>query len=748
MSLSDLMQSMDYGPAREITDAALAWLDDHGRSFGQVIDGTFRPPRTDFETLNPATGATLARLSCATDADLDAALSAARAAQPGWARLGGPGRARHLRALAKTIRRHARLLAVIETLDTGMPIRQSRDSAVPLAARQFDDHAGLAQILSTELPDHMPLGVCGLIGPAHAPLLTLSRMLAPALAAGNTVVLHPSDDAPLSALLLAEICGEAGLPEGVVNLVTGDDGVTERLLSQDGIDQIAFAGPAEAGQRIRQATAGRGTRLNLLLTDKPAHIVFEDADLDSAVEGLVGAMCSALGPGYPGGGRAFLQEGIAGPVHEKLKARMARLHGGDPLDTRTDIGALARPQDRDRLVALVAAGTDDGEVFQAAGIVLPETGWFHPPTLVTGLSPAAPLMQADLPGPVLVSTTFRTPAEAVALANATRYGLTASVWSESVTVALDVARQVKAGLVWVNATGLFDAPLGYSARRESGSGREGGWDGPCAYLRIGTPDDKDAPAVPEKGAAPAVKGGVQDVAAAVAAARKAHGAWAARSGAARGRVLSAIAETLSAQAGDIAAHLQTAAEMSEAAARREVEAAIDRLFLYAALAGTGAGRVIDGGAGGVLLEQRAALGVMGILCPDGLPLLGPVSLLAPALGMGNACVLIPQEANALPASVLRRLFDDADVQQGLVGLVAGHHPDVAEPLAAHLDIDALWCFSSSDLAAGIACASAGNLKSTWAESGDRGAWLCRNAEGRAMLRAASSVTSIWLPSGA
>ncbi|MCA3551656.1 MAG: aldehyde dehydrogenase family protein, partial [Rhodobacter sp.] len=474
MTIRDIFNEMSYGPAPESSAEALAWLTAHGNRFGHWIDGSFTKPGETFETKNPATGTVLAEVTQGSGKDLDAAIAAARRAQPKWARLSGHQRARHLYALARLVQKNARLLAVLETMDNGKPIRESRDIDVPLVARHFYYHAGLAQLLASEQPGMAPLGVCGAVIPWNFPLLMLAWKVAPALAAGNTIVLKPAEYTPLTALLFAELSREAGLPKGVLNIVTGDGATGAALVAHPGVDKVAFTGSTEIGRKIRQVTAGTGKALTLELGGKSPYIVFDDADLDSAIEGLVDAIWFNQGQVCCAGSRLLVQEGVAGHFHTRLRRRMDGLRLGDPLDKCIDVGAVVDPVHLARITAMVDANRQ-GETHVAA-TPLP-AGCFYPPTLITGLSAASPLMQEEIFGPVLVSMTFRTPAEAVELANNTRYGLAASVWTENVNLALDVAPKLKAGVVWVNATNLFDAAAGFGGVRESGFGREGGWEG-------------------------------------------------------------------------------------------------------------------------------------------------------------------------------------------------------------------------------------------------------------------------------
>ncbi|HIF77120.1 MAG TPA: aldehyde dehydrogenase family protein, partial [Sulfitobacter sp.] len=420
MSVSEIFESMEYGPAPESAADALAWIVDQGGRFGHFIDGAFTAPGAGFDSTNPATGEVLAILTQASQGDVDAAVKAARKAQPKWEKLGGHGRARHIYALARLLQKHARLFAVLEVLDNGKPIREARDIDVPLAQRHFYYHAGMAQLMESELPDAQALGVCGQIIPWNFPLLMLAWKIAPALAMGNTVVLKPAEYTSLTALLFADICRQAGLPKGVVNIVTGDGAVGEMIVTHEDIDKIAFTGSTAVGRRIREATAGSGKALTLELGGKSPYIVFDDADLDSAVEGLVDAIWFNQGQVCCAGSRLLVHEPVADRFYAKLRTRMEKLRIGDPLDKSIDVGALVDPVQYKRVSEMVEANTA-GERFVTPGD-MPEQGCFYPPTLITGLNPADTLMQEEIFGPVLDSTTFRTPSEDVQLANNTRYG--------------------------------------------------------------------------------------------------------------------------------------------------------------------------------------------------------------------------------------------------------------------------------------------------------------------------------------
>ena len=779
MTIRDIFTEMSYGPAPESGAEALDWLAAHGNRFGHWIDGGFTKPGETFETKNPATGKVLAEVTQGSAKDLDAAIAAARRAQPKWARLSGHQRARHLYALARLVQKHARLLAVLETMDNGKPIRESRDIDVPLVARHFSYHAGLAQLLPAELPDMAPLGVCGAVIPWNFPLLMLAWKVAPALAAGNTIVLKPAEYTPLTALLFAELSREAGLPKGVLNIVTGDGETGAALVAHPGIDKIAFTGSTAVGRKIRQATAGTGKALTLELGGKSPYIVFDDADLDSAIEGLVDAIWFNQGQVCCAGSRLLVQEGVADRFHTALKRRMDGLRIGDPLDKCIDVGAVVDPVQLATITAMVD-GNRQGETYRAA-TPLPQ-GCFYPPTLITGLSAASTLMQEEIFGPVLVSMTFRTPAEAVDLANNTRYGLAASIWTENVNLALDVAPKLKAGVVWVNATNLFDAAAGFGGVRESGFGREGGWEGLMAYLRpaqdskplkpvtaVSAPRDPQVPdldrtaklyvggkqARPDGGYSKAVwsprgkllghvgLGNRKDIRNAVEAAHAAK-SWARTTGHARAQILFYIAENLSARAAEFSQRLRDLTGRDGAA---EVDAAISRLFTYAAWADKYDGAAKSVPIRGIALAMNEACGVIGALAPDDVPLLGLISVMAPAIAMGNTCVLVPSEAFPLAATDLYQVLETSDLPGGVVNIVTGSHAELAKTLAGHMDVDAVWSFSSTDLAALIEGESAANLKRTWVNRGRARDWFGADGEGREFLRQATEVKTVWVPYG-
>ena len=788
MTVKTIFETMEYGTAPESPAEALRWLAERDGRFGHFIDGAFTEPAPDFDSRNPASGAILARLSTATQADVDRAVNAARRAQPKWEAQGGHARAKVLYGLARLLQKHARLFAVLETLDNGKPIRESRDIDTALAQRHFYYHAGMAQLMASECPGRVALGVCGQIIPWNFPLLMLAWKIAPALAMGNTVVLKPAEYTSLTALLFADICRQAAVPDGVVNIVTGDGGVGEKIVTHAGVDKIAFTGSTEVGRHIRHATAGSGKALTLELGGKSPYIVFDDADLDSAVEGLVDAIWLNQGQVCCAGSRLLVHEPVAAAFHTKVKARMDRLRIGDPMDKSIDVGAIVDPIQHAAITRMVNANTD-GETYVTEAEI-PATGCFYPPTLITGLSPSATLMQEEIFGPVLVSTTFRTPAEAVQLANNTRYGLAATLWSENINLALDIAPKLVAGVVWVNGTNMFDAAAGFGGVRESGFGREGGWEGLTAYTKpagASSPLEKipaflaktDPSPKPDTSmgvgmdrTAKLYIGGKQsrpdggysrimydadgaslgqapianrkDIRNAVEAAQAAAG-WAKTTGHNRAQILYFIAENLSARHAEFAANIDRTTGGNTG--QQEVEASLSRLFSYAAWADKYDGQAKGVPMRGLALALHEPVGVLAAFCADDCPLLGLISVMAPAIAMGNRCVLVASEPFPLIATDFCQILETSDLPAGVVNVLTGPHNDLVGPIAGHLNLDAVWSFSSSDLSAKIEAASAGNLKRTWVNNRQACDWFDPTNEGRHFLAAATEVKTIWVPYG-
>ena len=792
MSIAEKFVSMEYGPAPEDPKEAEAWLERHNRRFGLYIDGDWRPPASGeyFQTLDPSTGNELAVVAQCGSADVDSAVKAARAAFPKWQALTPHIRARYLYSLARLVQKHSRLLAVLETMDNGKPIRESRDIDIPLVARHFYYHAGWAQLLDQEFPDREPCGVVGQVIPWNFPLLMLAWKIAPALATGNTVVLKPAEFTPLTALAFAELCQEAGLPPGVVNIVTGDGSTGEELVKHPDVDKIAFTGSTEVGRAIRSATASSHKRLSLELGGKSPFIVFEDADLDSAVEGLVDGIWFNQGQVCCAGSRLLMQESIAERLLSKVRDRMSTLRIGPPLDKAIDIGAIVARVQLERIQKMVEQGVADGATCWQPEVVLPSRGFFFPPTLLSNVHPTSIVAQQEIFGPVLAAMTFRTPKEAVELANNTVYGLASCVWSENVNVALQVASQLKAGVVWVNCTNLFDAACGFGGYRESGYGREGGREGLLEYMeaswfkrapklpvnlppvtQVEQTADTSAPAIdrtvklyiggkqsrPDSGYSIEVRdqdgrllgeaplGNRKDIRNAVEAAHKAE-SWAKATAHNRAQVLFYCAENLALRRTEISGRLARVAGEKQAA--RELDLAIARLFSYAAWADKFDGAVHNPPFRNISIAMNEAIGTVGVICPSEAPLLGFLSLVVPLLAVGNTVVAVPSEKYPLITGDLYQLFDVSDMPPGAVNIVTGYVSQLLKPLAEHDDVDAIWCYGDDATVASAKAMSVGNLKQVWTNEGRVIDWFDpKIAEGRWYLEHATQVKNIWVPYG-
>jgi len=793
MSIAEKFVSMEYGPAPEDPKEASLWLERHGRKFGLFIDGSWQAPAAGeyFDTLDPSNGEKLASIAQGSAADVDAAVRAARAASPKWRALTPHARARYLYALARLVQKHSRLLAVLETMDNGKPIRESRNIDIPLVARHFYHHAGWAQLIEQEFPEHEPCGVVGQIIPWNFPLLMLAWKIAPALAAGNTVVLKPAEFTPLTALVFAELCVEAGLPAGVVNIITGDGSTGEALVKHPDVDKIAFTGSTEVGRAIRSATAASHKKLSLELGGKSPFIIFEDADLDSAVEGLVDGIWFNQGQVCCAGSRLLMQESIAEPLLAKIRDRMSTLRIGAPLDKAIDIGAIVARVQLERIDRMVKQGIAEGATCWQPQVSLPARGFFYPPTLLSNVHPTSIVAQQEIFGPVLAAMTFRTPHEAVELANNTVYGLASCVWSENINVALHVAAQIKAGVVWVNCTNMFDAACGFGGYRESGYGREGGREGILEYLepkwfkhapKLAESNTKapaelkeeteiSAPAIdrtvklyiggkqarPDSGYSMGVHaadgrllgeapvGNRKDIRNAVEAAHKAA-AWAKATAHSRAQVLYYCAENLSQRRDEIVHRLSAVVGEKQAAA--EVELGIQRIFSYAAWADKFDGAVHNPPFRNIAIAMNEPVGTVGVICPNDTPLLGFLSLVLPLIAMGNTVVAVPSEKYPLITADLYQLFDTSDLTGGAVNIVTGSASQLLKTLAEHDDVDAIWCYGDEATVASAKAMSIGNLKQVWTNEGRAIDWFdASQGEGRWYLEHATQVKNIWVPYG-
>ena len=786
MTILESFEKLDYSEALESSSKAQRWLEENGRRFGQFINGKFvnQKDANLIASLDPSNGDLLANIEVASSTQLDNAVKAARKAQPGWQSLGGHGRAKVLYALARLLQKNSRLISVLETLDNGKPIRESRDIDIPLAIRHFYHHAGWAQLQEKEFKSYESIGVIAQIVPWNFPLLMLSWKIAPALAMGNTIVFKAAEQTPITAMYFAHLCKQAGVPSGVINMVNGDGDVGASLAAHNGIDKVAFTGSTAVGQSIRKSTAGQGKKLTLELGGKSAFVVFEDADLDAAVEGLVDSIWFNQGEVCCAGSRLLVQAEVADKLHSKIKARIKQLRLGLPLDKSIDLGSLVSKTQFQRVDQMVKDGLEHGgESYQACDIQADKN--LYPPTLITEIDSSHPLAQEEIFGPVLVSMTFRTQSEAVELANNSRYGLAASVWSENINRAMDVAPKIKAGVLWINCHNQFDASCGFGGVKESGFGREGGKEGLYEYLkpRFLSPiknskskkitENNNEQSIdrtlkfyiggkqvrPDGGhsmstynadgslAAIVGSGNRKDIRNAVNAAIKAA-SWSSQSGHGRAQILYFLAENLAIRESEWIKRLETLCGVTKKQAKAEFDESLSRIFSYAAWADKYDGAVHSAPYRGVTMALPEPIGVLAQIAPEDQPLLTTISLIAPAIAMGNRVILIPSESFPSVALELVQTFETSDIPPGVINIVTGDKDELSNQLVGHAEVDGVWCWADSDTVAKVETTSALDLKRLWIHSdGDRD-WLDPDqGEGLEFLRNATEVKNIWTPYG-
>ena len=776
---------MDYGPALESSDIAFKWLSRHKNQFGHFINGKMTSPKDTFQTINPSNLKVLAKISKGNFTDVDNAVKSAKQAFKSWKKTKPFERSKYLYALARLIQKNSRILAVLETLDNGKPIRETRDLDIPLVVRHFYYHAGWAKILEDKFPRKKPIGVIGQIIPWNFPLLMLSWKIAPALATGNTVVLKPAETTPLTAMFFAELCIEAKIPPGVVNIVNGDGETGSLIVNNDKISKIAFTGSTDIGRFIRKETAGKNRKLTLELGGKSAFIVFDDADLDSAVEGVVDSIWFNQGEVCCAGSRLLVQEGIKDRFITKLKRRMSKLRLGDPLDKSTDIGAINSLQQLKRIKSLVISGTKEGAHIYQPKIEVPKSGYYYPPTLLENTNQSMNVCQTEIFGPVLSVIPFRTPNEAVSIANNSKYGLSSSVWTENINLGLDIAPKIKVGVVWINSTNMFDASAGFGGYRESGFGREGGEEGLLDYL---TYSDKMLNNITDKKKIKKIKinknsrinidrtrklyiGGAQkrsdsgydkqiyssntligqvplgnrkDIRDAVEAAAN-EKKWKALSAHGRAQVLYYAAENLELRKQEFA---QTIFEMTGENGNDEVEKALETIFYFASWTDKFEGAIHNVPIRGVSLAIKEPLGVIAIICPDNDPLLSFIHLVFSALSMGNTVVVVPSEKNPLCATDMYQIFETSDFPSGSVNIVTGNKDELSETLSMHMQVDGIWYFGSQEGSKKIEENSISNLKQTWVNNGVSYSWSNLPKEIKIKpLYKSTQIKNIWIPYG-
>lgn len=771
--IEQFLDKPGYGPAPESDAKVQSWLEGHNRKFGHFINGEWADPgeHSYFPVICPADEKMLARVAYGTQEDVFAAIHAADKAFFEWKNLAGFERAKYLYAIARCLQKNARKFAVLESLNNGKTIRETRDIDIPLAIRHFYYHAGWAQRHEYEFPEMKAGGVVAQVIPWNFPLLMLAWKIAPAIAVGNTVVLKPAETTPLTALMFAEMLkDEVKLPPGVVNIVTGDGKTGEYLVNHPIPWKVAFTGSTDVGKLIRKSTAGSGKHLTLELGGKSPFIVYADADLDSAVEGVVNAIWFNQGQVCCAGSRLLVEEGVYRKFIDKLKIRMKKLRAGHPLDKSVDMGAINSQEQLDKIERLMAIGKSEGGlVTQPEGWQSGTLGFFFPPTLIENVTPSDTLAQEEIFGPVLVAMSFRTPKEAEEIANNTRFGLAASVWSQDIDKAFATAKKIRAGTVWINGTNRFDAAAGFGGYRESGYGREGGSEGIREVLRISNgvesvsepksilrnpnsidrtyrlwiggklvrPDGETSFSVKsESGRLLAMlpDANRKDVRNAVEAARAVQESWSEQSADLRAKILYFLAENLQAQKTRFGS---------------EVDQACERLFDYAALADKFEGRVHSVPDRMLVTALKEPLGVIGIRGVEDYPLLGVIGAIAPAIVMGNAVVFVAGKCQAHMAMELIQVLQNSDIPPGVVNILTAENPDLlAKVLAEHEGVDAMWYFGNAAGSKMVEEASIGNLKRTWVSFGKQMDWLSENNS--LILRflyEAIQVKNIWSPYG-
>ena len=777
-------RNIKYGPAPEDAKEVNKWIANLDKPNHLYINGKWVKSKSTktIQSINPANNSKLFTLAVANKTDVNAAVLAAKKAFPKWLSLSPIRRSKYMYALARLIQKHSRFLAVLETIDNGKPIRETRDIDIPLVARHFYYHAGWAAKLNKQ--NLNPIGVVGQIIPWNFPLLMLSWKIAPAIACGNTVVLKPAEFTSLTALFFAEICQKAGIPNGVINIVTGDGTTGELITQHPDIKKIAFTGSTEVGKKIIQSTAVAEKKLTMELGGKSPFIVFEDADLDSAVEGVVDAIWFNQGQVCCAGSRLLVQESIEKKFIKKLKDRMEKLRVGNPLDKSIDIGAIVAPVQLKKIRQIVNKGKKEGSKLWQPSWACPKDGLFFPPSLFTNVSPASYIAQVEIFGPVLSSLTFRTPREAVAIANNTPYGLAASIWSENINLALDIAPKIKAGVVWINSTNLFDASCGFGGYKESGFGREGGSEGIRAYTNINIPQKKKISSrnikrkinIPTIDQTPKLYiGGKQkrpdsgysfpfyshnnkficdigrsnrkDVRNSVEAASKAFSNQLSNYN--RSQILFYLAENLSQRKDTFIDLLINISGLNHIDAKKEFDLSCDRIFYYASMADKFEGLIHNPPLRGLTMAVKEPIGVITSILDDNQPLLSLSTVMSSVFANGNTNIIVPSEKTALIGTSMYQVFDTSDVPAGYINILTAKQNELNLTLAQHENIDGIWAFSeNAKTRSSIIKETAFNLKRFWCPKNKNIDWSSNSEEFLLeFLYQGSQVKNIWIPYG-
>ena len=776
-------KNIKYGPAPEDDKDVLKWIKNLSSPNRIYINGkwTLSKSSKTLQAINPSTNSKLFKLVVSSKKDVDSAVIAANKAYPKWSKLSSYKRSQYLYALARLIQKHARFLSVLESIDNGKPIRETRDIDIPLVARHFYYHAGWAAKSKDSVKS---LGVVGQIIPWNFPLLMLAWKIAPAIACGNTVVLKPAEYTSLTAIFFAELCMKAKLPNGVINIVTGDGSTGQHITNHPLVKKIAFTGSTEVGKKIIASTSNTNKKLTMELGGKSPFIVFEDADLDSAVEGVVDAIWFNQGQVCCAGSRLLIQESIEKKFIKKLKQRMEKLRVGNPLDKSIDIGAIVAPVQLKKIDSLVKKGVKEGAKLWQPSWSCPKEGLFYPPSLFTNVMPASYIAQIEIFGPVLTSLTFRTPSEAVAIANNTPYGLAASIWSENINLALDVAPKVKAGVIWINSTNLFDAACGFGGFKESGFGREGGSEGIRAYTKINLPvvrgskktNNKIKISLPMIDRTPKLYiGGKQkrpdggysfplnavnnsficdiaqanrkDVRDSVEIAAKSFAKQLSNFN--RSQILFYLAENLQQREKNFVDLLVALCGSLPVNASKEFSQSCERLFYYAAMADKFEGNVHNPPMRGLTLAMKEPLGVMTSILSDDSPLLNLVTVMGSVFSTGNTNIIVPGQKTSLIATELYQVLDTSDVPGGYVNILTAKENELNKTLSQHENIEGIWYFGAdSAQRSEIVKNTTSNIKRYWCPEEKHLDWTNSSEEFlNEFLYQSTQVKNIWIPYG-
>ena len=777
-------KNISYGPAPEDSKDVMLWINSLNHPNLLFINGKWIKSKSSkkIQVINPATNKKLTTLAVSNKSDVNEAVGAAKKAFASWSKTSSDTRAKYLYALARLIQKHSRFLSVLETIDNGKPIRETRDIDIPLVARHFYYHAGWAKKIDTN--KQKPIGVIGQIIPWNFPLLMLAWKIAPAIAAGNTVVLKPAEFTSLTALYFAELCQKARLPKGVINIITGDGSTGEIITSHQDTKKIAFTGSTEVGKKIIQSSAEQEKKLTMELGGKSPFIVFEDADLDSAVEGVVDAIWFNQGQVCCAGSRLLVQESVEKLFIKKLKARMEKLRVGNPLDKSIDIGAIVAPVQLKKIQSIVKKGEKEGSKLWQPSWACPTDGLFYPPSIFTNVSPSSFIAQVEIFGPVLSVLNFRTPSEAVSIANNTPYGLAASIWSENINLALDIAPKIKAGVIWINSTNLFDAACGFGGYKESGFGREGGLEGIRSYLDKTLPEapktaikiNKNKVALPTIDTTPKLYvGGKQkrpdsgysfnqvsaqkeficdiaranrkDVRDAVEAAAKSK--IGILNNFNRSQILFYLAENLSQRKETFVNLLMSITGVNKITALKEFEQSCERIFYYASMADKFEGNIHNPPMRGLTLAVKEPIGIIASLMCEYKPLLSLTTTISSLFANGNASLIVPSEKTSLIATSLYQVFETSDIPAGSINILTSRNNELNTTLAQHENIDGIWSFSnSSSIRSDIIKDTVFNLKRYWCPKNNRIDWSNESEEFlNAFLYESSQVKNIWIPYG-